>query len=199
MIIFPAPLQDEIKQGKQLKQTKQKLKTPLRKEIEEGVKLRETKKKMATPLRKEIQAGVELKKTTEKVETPVETKPKRRMSSQGGSAVKKLKTPRNSLTEAGFKLKQKRLATPLRNDIHRRHSLRAVRRKSTTVGVAPQRKPTYAEILKRPKKVAVRRLSGKRVPVTKFGTKALPQQTTKVCLIYYYIRFMDYCKLYLDF
>lgn len=192
-------MQDEIKQGKTLRQTKQKMKTPLRQEIQNGVTLRETKKKMATPLKKEIQGGIELKKATEKMETPLtnksEAQSKRRMSSQGGSAVKKVKkTPRKSLAESenadkktGFKLRQKRLATPLRKDIHRRHSLRAVRRKSTKlVAEQPKRKPTYAEMLKRPKKVAVRRLSSKRVPVTKFGPTALPGQTTKVCCLEYF-------------
>lgn len=196
--MLPKDIQKEIKEGKDLKKTMKKMQTPLRKEIQKGKVLRETKEKMATPLMKDTEQGIELRKTGKMLETPkINSQAKRRKSSQGGSqSAKKLKTPRRSLSSAeasdikptqrkeleGFKLRQRRLATPLRRDIHKSRALRPVRRKSTKlVEGQPKRKPTYAEILKRPKKVAIRRLSSKRI-TTKFGPTSLPGQYMKVSL-----------------
>ena len=171
-------LQDEIKSGIELSKTKQSLKTPIRKEIESGITLRKIKRRMPTMLQNEIQSGIELSKTKQSLKTPIRKEietgiqlrptkpkdeqqpathsktPKRRFSSidddgTSQSTRKKLKTPSKTPQQAGFFPST-------------RSRTRSISRRKST------KKPSYAEILKRPKLVAKRRLSTKQKNVFKF-------------------------------
>ena len=169
-------LQDEIKSGIELSKTKQSLKTPLRKEIESGIKLRKIKRRMPTMLQNEIQSGIELSKTKQSLKTSIRKEietgiqlrlikakneeqpakhsktPKRRFSSvddDDASTRKKLKTPSKTPQQAGFFPST-------------RSRTRSISRRKST------KKPSYAEIVKRPKLVAKRRLSTTQKNVFKF-------------------------------
>lgn len=169
------PLKKAIGDGVTLRKTKKSLPTPLKEEIKRGVPLQKTKKSLPTPLRRQLEEGVALKQTVKsskrkRSEVGVEgNEPKRsRLSTpKGGFEADKesniapvrraLKTPLRKAIVAGTRLRstRHRMATPLRNQIHSKHVLRAVRRKSAMIKVPEKtvpRKPTYAEIVKRPKK-----------------------------------------------
>lgn len=189
---LPTPLKKAISGGATLRKTKKSLPTPLKDQIKGGVQLQKTKKSLPTPVRKQLEEGVALKQTVKSLKrkrSEVEIKdnePKRLKTSpsQGVTETdeesnvapvrRAIKTPLRKAIAAGTRLRstRHRMATPLRKQIHSKHSLRAVRRKSAVITVA--RKPTYAEIVKRPKK----RVS--QGPSFKFGKTA--KVFSKVCL-----------------
>ena len=171
---LPTPLKKEISSAVTLRQTKRRLPTPLKEEIKQGVQLQRAKKSQSTPLRRQLEEGVSLKQTGLSLKrkrtesSPNENEPKKQKPSpliavneteelNVAPVRRALKTPLRKAIAKGTRLRttRHRMATPLRKQIHSKHTLRAVRRKSTVVAVPEKivtRKPTYAEIVKRPKK-----------------------------------------------
>ena len=173
---LPTPLKEEISSAVTLRQTKRRLPTPLQEEIKRGVELQKAKKSLPTPVRRQLEEGVLLKQTgrslkRKRSESSTNDNEPKRLKSPPSIAVNEtdeelgvapvrraLKTPLRKAIAAGTRLRttRHRMATPLRKQIHSKHILRAVRRKSTAITVPEKtftRKPTYAEIVKRPKKM----------------------------------------------
>ena len=198
---LPTPVKNDISGGVTLRKTKKSLPTPLKEQIKKGLPLQKTKKSLPTPVRKQLEGKVTLKYTVKSVKRKrsegglnehdakrMKTSPSEEVNEeskgyQEAPVRRALKTPLRKAIIAGRKLRptRHRMATPLRTGIHSRPALRAVRRKSSSVRdeIGP-RKPTYAEIVKRATKTAVRRSSkgnsfkfGKTAPICK-----------KVCLCY---------------
>lgn len=172
---LPTPLKEEISNAVTLRQTKRCLSTPLQEEIKQGVQLQKAKKSLPTPVRRQLEEGVLLKQTgrslkRKRSESGANDNEPKRLKSPPSIAVNEtheelgvapvrraLKTPLRKAIAAGTRLRttRHRMATPLRKQIHSKHILRAVRQKSTAITVPEKpftRKPTYAEIVKRPKK-----------------------------------------------
>ena len=198
---LPTPVKNDISGGVTLRKTKKSLPTPLKEQIKKGLPLQKTKKSLPTPVRKQLEGKVTLKPAVKSVKRKrsegglnehdakrMKTSPSEEVNEesegfQEAPVRRALKTPLRKAIIAGRKLRptRHRMATPLRTGIHSRPALRAVRRKSPSVRdeIGP-RKPTYAEIVKRATKTAVRRSSkgnsfkfGKTAPICK-----------KVCLCY---------------
>lgn len=205
---LPTPVKNDISGGVTLRKTKKSLPTPLKEQIKKGLPLQKTKKSLPTPVRKQLEGKVTLKSTFKSVKRKrsegglnehdakrMKTSPSEEVNEeskgfQEAPVRRALKTPLRKAIIAGRKLRptRHRMATPLRTGIHSRPALRAVRRKSSSVRdeIGP-RKPTYAEIVKRATKTAVRRSSkgnsfkfGKTAPICK-----------KVCLCYEFCGYMD--------
>lgn len=172
---LPTPLRKAISGDVTLRKTKKSLPTPLKEEIKRGVQLQKTKKSLPTPVRRQLEEGVALKQTVKsrkrkRSEAGVNDKEPKRPKTSPSKGVteadeeanvapvrRALKTPLRKAIVAGTRLRatRHRMVTPLRKQIHSKHVLRAVRRKSAVIAVPEKtvpRKPTYAEIVKRPKK-----------------------------------------------
>ena len=197
---LPTPVKNDISGGVTLRKTKKSLPTPLKEQIKKGLPLQKTKKSLPTPVRKQLEGKVTLKSTVKSVKRKrsegglnehdakrMKTSPSEEVNEeskgyQEAPVRRALKTPLRKAIIAGRKLRptRHRMATPLRTGIHSRPALRAVRRKSSSVRdeIGP-RKPTYAEIVKRATKTAVRRSKGNSF---KFGKTA--PICKKVCLCY---------------
>ena len=197
---LPTPVKNDISGGVTLRKTKKSLPTPLKEQIKKGLPLQKTKKSLPTPVRKQLEGKVTLKYTVKSVKRKrsegglnehdakrMKTSPSEEVNEeskgyQEAPVRRALKTPLRKAIIAGRKLRptRHRMATPLRTGIHSRPALRAVRRKSSSVRdeIGP-RKPTYAEIVKRATKTAVRRSKGNSF---KFGKTA--PICKKVCLCY---------------
>ena len=159
---LPTPLKKAINSAVTLRQTKRRLPTPLKEEIKRGVQLQKAKKSLPTPLRRQLEQGVSLKQTGKSLKrkrtesSAKDNEPSIEVNEideelDAAPARRALKTPLRKAISVGIRLRKTRhrMATPLRKQIHSKHTLRAVRRKSTVITA---RKPTYAEIVKRPRK-----------------------------------------------
>ena len=177
---LPTPVKNDISGGVTLRKTKKSLPTPLKEQIKKGLPLQKTKKSLPTPVRKQLEGKVTLKSTVKSVKrkrsegglnehdakrmktSPSEEVNEKSEGFQEAPVRRALKTPLRKAIIAGRKLRptRHRMATPIRTGIHSRPALRAVRRKSSSVRdeIGP-RKPTYAEIVKRATKTALRRSS----------------------------------------
>lgn len=200
---LPTPLKKAISGGVTLRKTKKSLPTPLKDQIKRGALLQKTKKSLPTPVRRQLEEGVALKQTvksskSKRSEVGVEDNEPKRLKTSPSKGVtetdeisnvapvrRALKTPLRKAIVAGTRLRatRQRMATPLRKQIHSKHVLRAVRRKSAVITVPEKtvpRKPTYAEIVKRPKKRA------SQGPSFKFGKTA--KVFSKVCFRQYVLQ-----------
>lgn len=127
---------------------KKKLATPLRAEIKKGISLK-SKKKLATPLRKDIVKGRVLRATKPRLLTPL------RSSIKAGVTLKNTK-PKTPVKPVG----QKKLPTPVRDEIHTAPKLKSVKHKlpaalKEDILSGRKLKSTKKKVLKTPLKRAI--------------------------------------------